>query len=188
MKSMKFLSLSLLMVSFGGSVLASEADEPIVVTEKVTKEEVVEQVLEQGKMVEKQSTTLTKEVEEQGKNEGIINSITSTITNATRTQIGLGVAAVAVTGGVVAYKYNPAFNTFVNETAGAVQDKVNEIKKDSQKTALVVGGVATAAALGGLAYHYDVAGKISNSLSSSSDSKIVNGTKTTTTTETTKTV
>ncbi len=171
MKSMKFLSLSLLMVSFGGSVLASEGDNVVDINPPV-------QV-----MVEEQSKTVIKEVEEQGKKEGIINSITSTITNASRTQIGLGVAAVALTGGVVAYKYNPAFNTFVNETAGAVQDKVNEIKKDSQKTALVVGGVATAAALGGLAIYCEVPTKISNALSSSSD-KIENGTKTTTIKET----
>ena len=170
MKSMKFLSLSLLLVSFGGSVLASQPDveatvdtkpetivetKPEAVTE--TKPEAVTEnkpeVATENKEKESASTNEGKE-NSQDKREGkdneekeagsILTTVKSTlgIDPLSYSRLGLGASVVAVAGGTVAYKYHAGFNQFVNETATAVKEQVNEIKNDGKKAGLVLGGLA----------------------------------------------
>ena len=171
MKSMKFLSLSLLLVSFGGSVLASETENTAVATSSVTETTLVTEVSstsEANPTIEGEQNNNNNNNDVVGQDvqdEGFATKIISTVKNgATKTNMGLGITAAVVVGGTIAYKTSPTFNKFVNETASMVKEQVEDITKDNKKTALVAGGIATAVALGGTAYYLDLPAKISGML------------------------
>ncbi len=159
MRSMQFLSISLLMACFGGSIVAFEQKKyESGYSEKIE--------IEKYRNLAKSNSNDGQEVSEENKKskeDGMLSGMVWTVTIITTMQIGLCVRVVAVTGTAMAYKYHPAFNNIVNETASAVKDKVEDREKDGQNTALVVGGIATIAVLGG-AYYYNVAGKICSAL------------------------
>jgi len=166
MKSMKFLSLSLLLVSFGGSVLASQPEKEEIKENAVETKETVSDTVDISKTVEEQEkkSAAKNDNQDEGKKENdnkgedkssddkeagsILTTVKSTlgIDPLSYSRLGLGASVVAIAGGTVAYKYHAGFNQFVNETATAVKEQVNEIKNDGKKAGLVLGGLTVVGA------------------------------------------
>ena len=174
---MKFLSLSLLLVSFGSSVLAMDPNAGQNGQPPVDPQDQIQQPAPQN--LQQPDPQNLQQPDPQpapgGKNKvkpgedtqaSYASQAAALFTNASKAQLGLGLTVVTVGAGLTAYKYSPTVKTAVDNVLEATKEQAESLKTDKKKAALVAGGAAGVALLGGAAYKYDVAGKVVSAFSS----------------------
>lgn len=159
MNSIKFLSVSLLLITLSSFVRASE--DGTLNTQEDTKPVLSDERVSSSAL-ELHRTESEKSSSELDDKEGYLKQALSYLTTVSNTQLGLGATVAAVGSSVMAYRYNTPFQGFVNETADKVKSQVEKIKKHKKKAAIVLGGLSTAAAVS----YYDASSKVSHYLSS----------------------
>ncbi len=154
MKSMKFLSLSLLVVAFGSSVFASSPriDQP-------------EGELPSGNINPVSKLNLpgqTKPSDLLREEASYASQALSAVTNLTPTKIGIGLSLAALTTGVILYKKNAKVKAYADATYTVVKSKLPE---NNKKNIIIAAGSATTLAALLVTYKLGLANKAYNGLS-----------------------
>ncbi len=155
MKSMKFLSLSLLVVAFGSSVFASSPriDQP-------------EGELPSGNINPVSKLNLpgqTKPSDLLREEASYASQALSAVTNLTPTKIGIGLSLAALTTGVILYKKNAQVKAYADLACAITKSK---LPVRNRKNAIIAAGSVTTLAGLVATYRYGLISKAVNTVSS----------------------
>ncbi len=154
MKSMRFLSLSLLVVAFGSSVFAMDS--------------VGDHVSSLGDNNNNNnnnntSSTTSRLLNSRGNDTSYGAQALSTMKNLSSTHIGIGLSVVALTTGVVLYKKNAKVKAYADAAYTVTKSKLPE--KNKKNAIIAAGSVTTLAGLV-VAYKYGLVSKAVKRVSS----------------------
>ncbi len=145
MKSMKFLSLSLLVVAFGSSVFAMDSINDEVVTTVTTSTQKGSPVI---KLEDASYAT---------------QAFSAVTTNLTPRKIGIGLSLAALTTGVILYKKNAQVKAYADLACAITKSK---LPVRNRKNAIIAAGSVTTLAGLVATYRYGLISKAVNTVSS----------------------